>query len=347
VLSPEALYPYLPAHFREYLEVQRGQRGARRALPSPDQTYPSWLSMLATDGAALSFDRLEADVLRCVDLAILNCYFGVETVTHPDLAAALATAVNSWLQEEWLARSDQLLGSAVVTPQHTEAAVHEIRRVAADPRFVQIVLPARSSEPYGHQRYWPIWEAADECGLAVALTYGGASGTAPTLMGWLSSFFELYAVAPITLQTHLLSIVASGILNRNPSLRVSVLESGWTWLPGVLWRFDEHWRGLHHEVPWLQELPSSYVRRHFRFTTHPIDAPPEAKQLRYVLDQLGPSMLLFASDYPHLYEQPVDDLLAALTPDEAEHVLWGNALDWYRLDQRPGSAVRSRRESVA
>jgi predicted TIM-barrel fold metal-dependent hydrolase len=42
-------------------------------------------------------------------------------------------------------------------------------------------------------------------------------------------------------------------------------------------------------------------------------------------------MLLWSSDHPHEHGDGGERLLAALTDDERERVLGGNAADWYRL----------------
>jgi predicted TIM-barrel fold metal-dependent hydrolase len=325
----EALIERLPGQWSEFVAMRPG------VVRPPDAvklTYPAWLPMLGDRDVTL--ERVQGEVLDRAELAVMHCYFGVESFTHPYLAASLATAVNDWVREEWLDREPRLLASAVITPQHTAAAVEEVHRIAQDDRFVQILVSARAAEGYGQQRYWPIWEAAASHSLGIALTYGGVSGTPPTPVGWLSSFWEHYSTAPVTCQSHLLSLVASGIFKRLPDLRVTVLESGWTWLPGLLWRFDEHWRGLHREVPWLDERPSAAIRRHFRFTTQPLDAPSDARQLRYVVDQIGGAgLLLQGSDFPHRYEEP-DLLREALTESERDGVDFGNAVTWLGLDER-------------
>ena len=46
--------------------------------------------------------------------------------------------------------------------------------------------------------------------------------------------------------------------------------------------------------------PSELIRRHVRFTLQPADAPPDAKQMERVIDQIGcDDLILFSTDYPH------------------------------------------------
>jgi uncharacterized protein len=328
--SIETLYPYLGGHWPEFLSTSAGKAPA--SLPI---TYPQGYPSLATRASDTTLELLQAGPLAGAEKAIVSCYWGVESFTHPYLAAELAGALNKWIATEWLDLDDRLRASAVIAPQFTEGAVQEIERIADDRRFVQLLVPAASRDAYGDRRYWPIWEAAAEHGLVLGLAFGGGSGGPPTPVNWLGSFFEHYAVAMLGFETQLASLILSGVFNRWPTLRVTVVESGWTWLPGYLWRLDAEWKQHKREVPWLEEPPSSYVRRHFRFTTQPSDVPADAGQLAEALAQIGGGeipperLLLYASDFPHRYGDGADRLLDALSEEQLERVLRANAAEWY------------------
>jgi predicted TIM-barrel fold metal-dependent hydrolase len=328
VPSLDELFPYLDDHWQDYLRWTN----FRMLEPTAEATYPSWSTMLATPQSESAFERMRDEVLARSTYAILQCYSGVEAVVHPYLAAALATAVNSWLADAWLDRDDRLRAAAAITPQHTAAAVEEIHRVAADARFVQILLPARSSEPYGNQRYWPVWEAAAEHGLVLGLAYGGTTGAPPTPLNWMSSFYEHYVLATQTFRTHLTSLVASGVFERWPELRIVCVESGWAWVPGFLWRMDFEWKANVQEVPWVKEAPSVYVKRHVRFTSQPADLPSDPQHLANLLDRFPLETLMYSSDHPHRYDGGIDQFMERLTSDQQERVRWTNARDLYGLD---------------
>jgi predicted TIM-barrel fold metal-dependent hydrolase len=336
VPSVDVLTPYLPEHWKQFHAAF-----GLRASPAVNLTYPDWCTMLATTAGGDAFEQLQANLdARQVDHAILNCYYGVESFTHPFLGPALARAVNDWVAEHWLARDPRLLASASVTPEHPEAAVEEINRIAENPRFVQIIVPARSVHGYGDRRYWPLWRAVDAEGLAVAVSVGGGTGTAPTPTGWPNSFFEDHVSAVVNFQSQVASFVASGIFEELPGLRIVLLESGWTWLPAFMWRREMEARAFHREVPWLKHPIPDYVRRHFRLTTQPTDAPPEALHLRQLVGHLGSDeMLLYGSDYPHRYRTGIEELATALTTQQLQRVMGCNASELYMLkSRRPESA---------
>lgn len=331
VPSFEALYPYLPEHWVEFFSS-----GFLRRHPAVSSSYPAWSPMNHAPGDEPTVERIREEVLSRAHTALLYCYWGVESFTHPYLAQDLATAINRWLAEEWLGADERLLGSAVLTPQNIDAALEEIERISGDPRFVQIVVPARAPAGYGNQRYWPLWEAAARHGLKVAITFGGGTGTPPTPVNWLSSYFEEYTTATLNFQSHVLSLAVSGVFDRHPDLRFVVAESGWTWLPAWLWRMDQEWRAFYREVPWMTGPPSSYVRRHFRFTTSPTDAPGNDRQLLDTYNQLeSDELLLYSTDFPHRYgEDAVQRLLTQLTPAQRDGILGGNATALYGLEDR-------------
>ncbi len=336
VPSIDALLPYLAPHWREYATTSQF-RGPT------DGTYPANAatsrdpSLEPVDGAApgTTLAALRRHVLDPwgTSVAIVNCVYGIDGVRNPDVAVALATAVNDWLVEHWLDVDDRLRASIVVPSQLVTEAVAEIDRRAEDPRFVQVLLPVRTAMPWGNRNLLPILAAADRHGLPVALHFGGNPGLAPTASGWPTSYVEDYVAMASAFQSQLTSLVAEGVFDRLPELRVVLLESGFGWLPGWAWRFDKGWRGLRREIPWTTRLPSEYVREHVRIAVQPIDGPDDAERMRALIGQIGgPEMLLFSTDYPHLHFADRDHAVpAGLDDAELASVLAANARALYRL----------------
>jgi predicted TIM-barrel fold metal-dependent hydrolase len=324
--SMEALEPFLSAYWREYIATA----GVR--LSGFATAYPPGAP--TTGGAApATYDELDQRVLEPFqpELAILNCLTICEAYRNPYYTAALASALNDWLRTEFLDRDDRLRASLVVSTVDTDDAVAEIERLADDRRFVQVLLPVRTDAPYGNKRYHRLYEAASERGLAIGLHAWGRAGRAPTSTGFTLTYLEDYLSNRIAAQTHVVSMVSEGVFDRFSSLRVTLSECGFTWLPALLWRFDKDWKGVWREVPWVKERPSSYVTRHFRATTAPAHLPADRPEhVRELLDQLGAGWLLHASDHPHEHGG-ADALYDALDEREREAILSGNAAELYRL----------------
>ena len=66
-----------------------------------------------------------------------------------------------------------------------------------------------------------------------------------------------------------------GRLRPVPGVQVAFLESGWTWIPSHMWRFDKEWKNLRRLVPWVKRAPSEYIREHVRVAIQPLDAPDQ------------------------------------------------------------------------
>jgi len=245
----------------------------------------------------------------------------------------LANAVNDWLAAEWLDADPRLRAGIVVKPEDADGAVAEVERRAADPRFVQVLLPGRTERPYGNRAYRPLLRAAAGRGLPVAIHFGGSSGFPPTAVGWPSYYLEEVVGATQIFQAHLTSLVAEGAFEELPELRLVLAEAGWTWLPSLLWRLDKEWKGLQREIPWVRRAPSASIRDQVRLTVQPIDAPAEPRFLLDVLDQLGSDgMLLHSSDFPHPHAQELEEALGGLlAEDRAARIRDGNPRELYRL----------------
>jgi predicted TIM-barrel fold metal-dependent hydrolase len=133
------------------------------------------------------------------------------------------------------------------------------------------------------------------------------------------------------------------VFELHPTLRIALLESGFTWLPAHLWRFDKEWRNLRRLVPWVKRPPSEYVREHVRVAIQPLDPPVsldgaergerETRQLLEVVDQLGSDdLLMYCSDYPHQHAyDPETELLPHLSEALRRKILEENARSFYRL----------------
>ncbi|MBX2998464.1 MAG: amidohydrolase [Caldilineaceae bacterium] len=333
--SLSTLYPYLPDYWVDYCNESAFREPDAADYPpgAPLTARPGTKPAAGPPGSDLGLLRAQALDLWNVEIGILNCAYRVSSVHNQDLAAALATAINRWQIDEWLEREPRLRASLVVPSQNPQLAAEEIERFGDHPGFVQVILPVRSEAPYGNRRYDPIYAAAVAHDLAVGIQYGGAPGHPSTPSGWALTFLEEYAGMASVFQSQVISLVIEGAFDRFPALRVALIESGFTWMPSLMWRLDKEWKGLRNNTPWVKRLPSEYIREHMRVTTQPLDAPPDPQMLRQIIDQLeSEDLLLFASDYPHWrFDQPEEAWPLQTEEPLLRKILSENAREFYRL----------------
>jgi predicted TIM-barrel fold metal-dependent hydrolase len=136
----------------------------------------------------------------------------------------------------------RLFGAAMLPVQDPAAAAAELRRAARRAR-----LPAAFVRPnpclgrsLSDRAYEPMWDAAEEVGMPIGI-HEGSSVIVPTLgsdrpfnplvlHAVSHSFEEMLACA---------QLIAFGVLERHPDLRVVFLESSGGWVPFWLERLDE------------------------------------------------------------------------------------------------------------
>lgn len=312
-----ALLPYMEPFWQESF-VARGLSGFDMMSYPPNAPIAcraDWRERGQRPGASLA--NLRRDVLNGfgAGLAICNPLTGGQVAVSETMGGAICGAVNDWVVEHWLDREPRLRASIVIPAQAPWLAVEEIEKRAADPRFVQILMPVACEMMLGRSYYWPIYQAAVKHGLPIGLHAGSMHRYAPTSGGWPSHHLHDYVAQSQVFEDQMLSLVSNGIFNRFPALRVVLLESGVTWLPGFMWRAVKTWRGVRAEVPWVKRPPAEILRDHVRLSIQPFDAPRDAQTVQRIIDMIDDDrMLLFASDYPH-WQFDGGDVLPPGLPD--------------------------------
>lgn len=333
--SNATLLEYLPERWHHRYETFGGQYypGSYYPRNTPQAArMDAWPPSGVPAGADLPFLRSQLLDEWNIEYGILNPLSGVHAPLV-EYSAALASAVNDWLTAEWLAPEPRLRGSISVPYEDGDLAAAEIDRLGGDPRFVQVLLLARTHEPLGKRRFWQIYEAASRHDLPIGIHFGGAGGSPFTGAGWPSFYLEDHGGMPQAFEAQLLSLICEGVFERYPTLKVVFIESGFAWLPSLIWRLDRAWEKLRDDVPHLSKPPSAYIREHILLTTQPMEEPAKPAFFLQLLAQLGMNdKLLFATDYPHWdFDAPDQAFPVRLPPELRQRIQRENAHALYRL----------------
>ncbi|MQA83927.1 MAG: amidohydrolase family protein [Streptosporangiales bacterium] len=308
VAAPPAFYP-------------RVRNGGQRLDAWPDGGVP---------GSDLQLMRRQLLDEYGVDYGVLiplqGHTYGAE---YPEYAAALCRAVNEWVSEEWLDREPRLRATINIPLETPDMAVREIERCAGDPRFVQVLLPTTAEASPGNRRYWPVYAAAAEAGLPVAVHTGDLDlhrGTGPP-----SFYLEEHVRYANAMQTVAMSLVGEGVFDHFPTLQVVLVEAGLTWAGPLMWAMDAGREALGNQSPRLDRAPSEYFHDHFWFTTPPIEEPEDPRHLLVAIEHSGMAdRILFASDYPHWdFDSPAQALPRSLPKDLRAKIFADNACRLY------------------
>jgi len=248
----------------------------------------------------------------------------------PEFAQALCRALNEWIIEGWLDPEPRLRSSICVPHESPELAAREIRRYAGDHRFVQVLLPLGVETSPGMARYWPLYAAASEAGLPVAIHVGGVVRHRGA--GWPSFYLEEHVWNGNAMAMAVASLICSGVFDRLPDLQVVLVEGGITWAGPLMWAMDSGAALMREDMPHLRRPPSEYLRGHFWFTTQPIEEPENPRYLVQALEHIGMTdRIMFASDYPHWDFDSPATALRGLPKHLREEFMAGNARRLYGL----------------
>lgn len=337
------LKPYLPEEWHMYFNRDSlGRLPAKHPYMHPQGG--TRLDLIHSDMTSDDMfpDRVREQLLDAfgIEAAMLVGTYVHQFTAMPQgrFASALASAYNDWLIDRWLSVDTRFKGSVAVAAQEPRLAAEEIDRVGGHPSMVQVNLPMPSPQlPWGDERYHPIWEAATRNKLRVAMHVSPPAGLfgASSVNGWATSYLELRCQYVLQFQSGLMSLVCNGVFERFPDISVVLLEGGFSWVPGLMWKLDQSWAALRREVPWLKRPPSEYIREQVRFGTQPMEEPPTTKQLVQMIEMLGSDeMLMFATDYPHWdFDEPAHAIPHALPADLRRKIFWENARKFYGFSE--------------
>jgi predicted TIM-barrel fold metal-dependent hydrolase len=155
-----------------------------------------------------------------------------------------------------------------------------------------------------------VWARAQDAGLPVVFHVGGTGDLVdpnyfrnglpvpPDFHGGEENFRSVdYMGIPVPPAQTLATMIFDGVLERFADLRIGVIEQGAVWVPSWLRQMESAFDAFARHEERLQQLsmrPSEYVRRQVRFTPYPTE------DVGWIIDQAGPEVALFSSDYPHV-----------------------------------------------
>jgi predicted TIM-barrel fold metal-dependent hydrolase len=170
----------------------------------------------------------------------------------------------------------------------------------------------------------PVWARAQEARLPIVFHVGGAGDLIdpvyfrnglpipPDFHGGEENFRSVdYMGIPGPPAQTLATMIFDGVLDRFPELRIGVIEQGAIWVPSWMRQMESAFEAFARHEARLQALslrPGDYVRRQIRFTPYPTE------DVGWIIEQAGPEVCLFSSDYPHVEggRRPIERFEASL-----------------------------------
>lgn len=289
---------YLEGHLRG---IGGGAGPAQACIPggmSPEGRSLTWDDILPG-----SFDpkaRLEVLDQEGIDRALffpsIHLLYG--DVRDPEVAAETCRAYNDWMSDFCRVESGRLFGMGIIPLQDLSLAIAEAKRLAKLGLKGFAIRPERFNDLALYDEVLnPLWEVAIADDLAVAI-HGSFGSTMKSFSSerYLGNVFYDHMIAhPFGQMAVMMDMIAGGVLDRYPTLRVGFFESGLGWIPYWLDRLDEHFEVMGHHTPWLKRRPSEVFTSQCFVSME----PDEAKGLAWMTEKGLAHCILWGSDYPH------------------------------------------------
>ena len=289
---------YLEGHLRS---TNDGPGPAQACVPggmSPGGRSLTWADILPG-----SFDpkaRLEVLDREGIDQALffpsIHLLYG--DIHDPEVAAETCRAYNEWMSDFCKVEPRRLFGVGIIPLQDVSLAIAETKRLASLGLSGFAIRPERFNDlALYDERCNPLWEIAIADDLAVGIhgSFGSKMKSFSTERYLGNVFYDHMIAHPFGQMAVMMDMIAGGVLDRYPKLRVGFFESGLGWIPYWLDRLDEHFEVMGHHTPWLKRRPSEIFASQCFVSME----PDEAKGLAWMTEKDLAQSILWGSDYPH------------------------------------------------
>jgi uncharacterized protein len=215
-------------------------------------------------------------------------------IRDKDWACAIAQGYNNYLSEVFLKQEKRLRGMALIPLQSIPEAVKELRRAVKELNMVGAILPAVGMrQPFGDERYFPVYEAAQELDALLAVH------AAPTQGIGVDAFDRLIEVRTLShgfgQMIQMTGMIYGGIFDKFPKLKVAFAEAGCGWVPYLMERMDLEYEHRNAQVPELKITPSEHLKSGRIF----IHCELEELGIPRIVELLRDDILFCATDFPH------------------------------------------------
>lgn len=253
--------------------------------------------------------------------------------TDDQRTQAFAKAHIEYMIDQVLDPDDGVYGLAPLPYSDIETSLEILDRVENVPSIRgACFITAGANPPLGNRKYDPLYERCEEIGYPVVFHTGG-SGLDDYVRAGYQEMLETHTLGFLeSNMSQLVSVTCQGVPEKFSDLDIVFMESGVTYVPGLISRLEEEYLKRPEEAPLLEKRPSEYITDYY-FGTQPLEVSASPDLLELCFDMLGTDRLLYASDYPHWdFDSPstITDL-PFVSDEERKAILAGNAVEVFDL----------------
>ena len=222
-----------------------------------------------------------------------------------------ATRAHNRAMADFCSEDSRLMGVGVVPLHEPQLAVKELEfAIKAGLEAIWIPHYASGDRSPGHVDLDPFWTKLANEGIPFLLHVGGSplqldkswnNNGKPPSKDWMGGGENVRAKDMTVMhqgpETFISMMVLDGVFERFPDLRGASVELGAGWVPEMLERLDwvvKSWSKVDKNLIDIKRKPSEQLKQQMAFT------PYVFENVKNLMNQSGPELYLFSSDYPHV-----------------------------------------------
>ena len=254
-----------------------------------------------------------------------------------ELLTAIFATYNDWLGEFCGAQPERLKGIGMINIDDVQTGIREMERCRKMGMMGAGIPVFNSRMRYNSPYFEPLWSAAEDLDMTISLHINTNRPADHEEFGVAG-----VAVAPLFFITgdywpklSLADMILSGVFERHPKMRVTVVEYELGWAANFVQRLDYHYdqsaSGLNGYRFKGDMMPSDYFHKHCFIGTMEDGLGIKLR------DIIGVDNIMWGADYPHVEstfpksQEFLAQILADCTEEEKAKISGGNATRAYGL----------------
>jgi 2,3-dihydroxybenzoate decarboxylase/5-carboxyvanillate decarboxylase len=260
-----------------------------------------------------------------VDMHLLSLTAPGVQMFDADTATDLAALANDRLAEVVRRHPTRFAGLASFAPQSPKRAAKEMERAIKGLGLHGFVVNSHTNSEYlDDPKYWPVLEAAEALDACIYIHPRAPSDGLATPFRNYGLDGALWGYG-IETSTHALRLMASGVFDRFPKLKICLGHMGEA-VHFWMWRIDymNGWSQSGGRSPKTELKMSEYFKRNFVITT---SGQESDLALEYSIKALSADNILWAIDHPYQPTAPAVKWMdnAPISDEDREKIYHGNA----------------------
>jgi len=252
--------------------------------------------------------------------------------SDPELEAALYRSFNRYMGRSCRVDSKRLKWAGLIPMRHPREACESINEMKEMGASAAVVFGTAGDRLLSDPFFYPAYDELARAGLPLSIHFGMSYPPLWDLSRTMFSGQFIGMTFPVYLGFY--AVIAGGLMDRYPDLKVAFLEFGSEWLLFVIPRMERFRKMAQRRgAPVATDMPPKRVIEYVRSGNFFVTCEGDDEVLPAEIELMGEDNLLFASDMPHpeMRDNAAEEILenTELSDTQKRKILYDNVVRYY------------------